>query len=157
MSVRGVTACLVVCSLGSVIAPVATGASVVASTGHEYRLPTDGRKPGDSAVTAALFGRFHATLTTSGACAWMATPHQGTVYLWPVGYRVRFQPAELVSPSGKVIAHQDQKVNAGGGIYSQRGAQALSFPARPVVPRYCGTAEQVAVIESPVLSGLGPS
>ncbi len=101
-----------------------------------------------------LFGRFHATNTPSGACASMGI-HQGTVYLWPVGYRVRFHPTELLSPNGKVVAHQNQEVNAGGGAYSQHGALSLSPP--PVIPRYCGTAETVVLIESPVLKGEGPS
>lgn len=122
---------------------------------HDYRLPTDGWKPGDSALTAGLLGRFHATLTASGACAWMSTPDQGTVYLWPAGYRVRFHPTELVSPNGDVVAHQNQTVEAGGGVYSRQGALSLSPPA--VIPRYCGAAEQVANIESPVLAREVPS
>lgn len=158
MSLRRLTVCtLVACSLGSVIVPVVAGGSVVASNArsHQYPLPTDGWKPGDSAVIAALFGRFHATLTTSGACAWMTSPNHGTVYLWPKGYRVRFHPTELLSPNGKVVARQDQEVNAGGGFYSQHGAASLS--PSPVIPHYCGTAEQVALIESSVLPGRGPS
>ena len=157
VSLRRLTASLVVCSLGSVIAPVAAGASVVTSNArtHAYRLPTDGWKPGEPAVTAAFRGRFYATLTTSGASAWIGSPHQGVMYLWPVGYRVRFHPTELLSPNGKVVAHQDQEVNAGGGVYSQR--EAPSPPAPPVSLRYCGTAEGVAYIESPVLAGVGPS
>jgi hypothetical protein len=146
MSVRRLTACLVVCSLGSVIAPVAAGASVAStSRTHDCRLPTDGWKPGDAGFLVGFGGQFHATLTTSGACAWMSTPHKGTVYLWPVGYRVRFHPTALLSPNGKVVAHQDQKVHAGGE------AQVLS--AQNVVSRYCGTAKQVVLIESPVLPG----
>lgn len=154
MSVRRLTACLVVCSLGSVIAPVAAGASVVPSNArtHEYRLPTDGWKPGDSHLTAGIFGRFHATLTRSGACAWMAPLYQGTVYLWPAGYRVRFHPTELLSPSGKVVAHQGQKVHAGGGGYSKQAGASLS--PSPAIPDYCGTANQaVILIESPVVKG----
>jgi hypothetical protein len=85
----------------------------------------------------------------------MGTTHQGTVYLWPAGYRVRFHPTELLSPNGNVVAHQNQKVSAGGGVYSQQGALSLSPPA--VIPRYCGTAETVANIESPVLAGEDPS
>jgi hypothetical protein len=148
MSVKRLTACLVVCSLGSVIAPVAASASVVASNArtHEYRLPTDGWKPGDPGLLMGLLGHFHATLTSSGACAWMGTPHQGTLYMWPAGYRVRFHPTELLSPNGKVVAHQDQKVSASGGV----------FLTQPADPRYCGTAEKVVVIESPVLPGLVP-
>ena len=148
MSVRRLTACLLVCSLGCVIAPVASSASVVASNArtHEYRLPTDGWKPGDLRLLMGLLGRFHATLTSSGACAWMGTPHEGTLYLWPAGYRVRFHPTELLSPNGKVVAHQDQKLNAGGGV----------FPTQPADPRYCGTAEHVVVIEGPVVRGPVP-
>ena len=153
MYVRRLTACLVLCSLGSVIAPVTAGASVVASGArtHEYRLPTDGWKPGDSYLTAGFFGRFQATLTPSGACAWMYAPNRGIVYLWPAGYRVRFHPTELLSPSGKVVAHQGQKVHAGGGGYSKQAVASLS--PSPATPEYCGTANQVILIESPVVKG----
>jgi hypothetical protein len=122
---------------------------------HEYQLPSDGWKPGDGSVLAGIFGRFHATLTPYGACAWMATPNQGTVYLWPEGYRVRFHPTELIGPNGKVVARQGQEVNAGGGFYSQQEAASLSPP--PAIPGYCGKAEGVALIESSVLPGRGPT
>lgn len=117
---------------------------------HDYQLPTDGWKPGDGAVTAALFGRFHATLAPAGACAWMGAPGEGTVYLWPAGYRVRFDPTELLSPSGKVVARQGQKVFAGGGVYSRQEVASLS--PRPPIPDQCGTADDVVLIESSVSS-----
>jgi hypothetical protein len=102
----------------------------------------------------AFFGRFHATLTPSGACAWMHTPNRGIVYLWPAGYRVRFEPTELLSPSGKVVARQGQEVHAGGGGYSKQGEASLS--PSPAIPDYCGTASSVLLIESPVAEGHSP-
>jgi hypothetical protein len=122
---------------------------------HDYQLPTDGWKPGDGAMTAAFFGQFHATLTTSGACAWMTTPNRGAVYLWPAGYRVRFDPTELLSPEGKVVARQGQEVNAGGGVISKQGAASLS--PSPALPDYCGRADNVVMIESSVAEGHGLS
>jgi hypothetical protein len=142
-----------------VIASVASfagcsSASTAPNSQVEHRLPTDGWKPGDSAFMAAFFGRFHATLTPSGACAWMYTPNRGIVYLWPAGYRVRFDPIELLNPSGKVVAHQGQEVNAGGGAYSKEAEASLS--PSPAIPDYCGTASRVFLIESPVAAGHGP-
>lgn len=153
MSLMRLAACLVVVSLGSVVAPVAAGASVDTSNArtHEYRLPTDDWKPGEPSLTAAFRGRFYATLTTSGACGWIGSPHQGLMYLWPAGYRARFHPTELLGPNGTVVAHQGQEVHTGGGIASQGDAQ--SPPAPPVSLRYCGTTDEVAYIESPVLGG----
>jgi hypothetical protein len=107
-------------------------------------------------VNAGIFGRFHATLTTSGACASMGI-HPSAVYLWPAGYRVRFHPTELLSPTGKLVAHQNEWVNAGGGLYSDRDAESLSLSPSLVIPRQCGIAETVVLIESPVLAGEGPS
>jgi hypothetical protein len=53
------------------------------------------------------------------------------------------------------VAHQNQIVDAGGGMYSRQEALSLSPPA--VIPHYCGTAETVANIESPVLAREVPS
>jgi hypothetical protein len=121
---------------------------------HAYQLPTDGWKPGDGRLLAAFFGRFHATLTPSGACAWMYTPNRGIVYLWPAGYRVRFDPTELLSPSGKVVAREGQEVNAAGGGYPEQAVASLS--PTPAIPDYCGTVMGVILIESPVAVGHGP-
>jgi hypothetical protein len=136
--------------------PRTSGPIEVASNprGQDHQLPTDGWRPGDGRLLAAFFGRFHATLTPSGACGWMGSPNQGAVYLWPAGYRVRFDPTELLSPSGKVVAREGQKVNAGGGGYSRQEAASLTPP--PAIPDYCGTANTVILIESPVAKGHGP-
>ncbi len=116
MFLKRMTACLVICVLGSVVCPLA-GASAAVSTQRtrDYPLPSDGWKPGEPGFTALLFGRFYATHTASGACAWIGSPDHPENYLWPAGYRVRFHPVELLDPTGKVVAHQGQEVNAGGG------------------------------------------
>ena len=122
---------------------------------HAYQPPpTDGWKPGDSHTLAGFFGRFHATLTSSGACASMGI-HPGVVYLWPAGYRVRFDPTELLSPSGKVIAHQGQEVNAGGGGYSRQAAGVAHPVARHSRLLRLGQQRHIS-IESPVVEGQGP-
>jgi hypothetical protein len=122
---------------------------------HEYQLPTDGWKPGDGSLLMGIRGPFHAILTTSGACAWFGPPNQGTDYLWPAGYQVRFNPTELIDPSGHVVARQGQMINGGGGGYTRQ--EALSLHPPPVVPNYCGPAEVVVNIESLVLKGSGPA
>lgn len=115
-------------------------------------LPTDGWKPGDGGLLMGIWGPFHATVTPSGVCGSMGV-HPGVVYLWPAGYRVRLHPTELVGPSGKVIAHQGQWVNAAGGSYPWLAALALHPP--PVIPSYCGSPQDVILLESPVLLGKG--
>ena len=81
--------------------------------------PGNGWRLGDPALTALSGGAFHATLTAEGACAWRGT---GDVpYLWPEGYRVRFNPTELINPQGQVVAHEGDRLKVGGG----------EVPARP--------------------------
>ena len=143
-------------SQGGGTGPRTSGPIEVASNARaqEHQLPTDGWKPGDARVLAGFIGQFHATLTPFGACAWMSTPNRGAVYLWPAGYRVRFDPTELLSPSGKVVAREGQEVNAGCGGYDRQTTASLSPP--PAIPDYCGTADTVILIESPVAEGHGP-
>ena len=131
--------------------PTVTAAGTIQRT-TEYRLPTDGWKPGDGRLLAGFLGPFHATLTPSGACASMGN-QADIVFLWPAGYQVRFHPTQLLSPSGKVVAYQNQWVNAGGGGYPWLAALSLHPP--PIIPSYCGTAKSVVLIESPVLAGKG--
>jgi hypothetical protein len=109
---KRLTAGLVVCSLGGVIASVAAGASVVTSNArtHEYVLPTDGWKIGHP--REGFGGYFHAALTKSGACAWIASYN----VLWPAGYRVRFHPTELIGPRSEVVAVQGEDVSIGGQL-----------------------------------------
>jgi hypothetical protein len=86
---------------------------VAASTPHRtYSLPSDGWKPGAPAFTALVAGAFEAKLTRSGACAGLGS----TNALWPAGYRVRLHPVELIAPSGAVVAHQGERLEAGGAV-----------------------------------------
>lgn len=34
--------------------------------------------------------------------------------MWPKGFTVRFSPAELIDPSGQVVAREGDEINAGG-------------------------------------------
>jgi hypothetical protein len=136
--------------VGFIIVPLSAGGSVGASNAraHNYRLPSDGWKPGDISMAAAFHGRFFATLTISGACAWIREPGERVNYLWPAGYSIRLHPTELVNPMGKVIAHQGQEISSGGGVGSE-AAQIASL-------RHCKNgATGVAEIQGSVLTGLG--
>jgi hypothetical protein len=137
---RRLTVCLVVCSLGGAIAPVAAGASVDASEArtHEYRLPTDGWKIGHS--REGFGGPFHAALTKSGACAWIASYD----VVWPAGYRVRFHPTELVGPTGKVVARHGEDVSIAG--------QLVGTASWPQASR-CYKGGDLVAAQSPVLAG----
>jgi hypothetical protein len=145
---KRLAACSAFALVGIVAVPLAAGGSVAASNAraHEYRLPSDGWKPGSISMSAAFHGRFYATHTTSGACAWIGEPGERVNYLWPAGYSIRLHPTELVDPTGKVIAHQGQEISSGGGIGSE-AAQIASL-------RHCKKAATgVAEIQGPVLAG----
>ena len=63
-------------------------------------------------MTAILDGALQAKLVPKGACARLGS----TNALWPAGYHVRFHPAELLDPSGRVVAREGERVTAGGGF-----------------------------------------
>jgi hypothetical protein len=142
VSLRRLTVCLVVCSLGGAIAPVAVGASVVSSEArtHEYRLPTDGWKIGHS--SEGFGGAFHAALTKSGACAWIASYD----VLWPAGYRVRFHPIELIGARGEVVSVQGEHVSIGG--------QLVGTASWPQASR-CYKGGDLVAAQSPIVAGRG--
>jgi hypothetical protein len=147
---RRLAACSAIAFVGIVTLPLAVGGSAVASNAraHEYRLPSDGWKPGDISMSAAFHGRFYAIHTTSGACAWIGEPGERVNYLWPAGYSIRLHPTELVNPKGKVIAHQGQEISSGGGV----GSEATQIASL----RHCKKGSTgVAEIQGPVLAGLG--
>lgn len=97
--------------LGAACGPPAPSAS---STAKAYPLPSDGWKTGDGSLLAAFFGPFDAGITASGACAWLGS-HQEPV-LWPAGYRVRFNPTELIGPKGQVLAKAGEVLHFAGGV-----------------------------------------
>ena len=98
---------------GDVLTRGAT-ASARAPGEHSYRLLPTGWRPGEASLTALTAGAFHAILTPRGACAWLGP--QRRAFVWPVGYRVRFNPTELLDPHGKVIAREGQMLGTGGGL-----------------------------------------
>ena len=65
-------------------------------------------------------------------------------YLWPAGYRVRFDPTVLLDPTGKIVAHQGQYVTVGGGIV---GTASWASAAR------CYKGGDVWAIQGPVQVG----
>ncbi len=113
VSVRRWTMCLAigVLATGALPSSEAAAASPAQRT-RSYPLPSDGWKPGQSAMEAVSSAPFHATLTRSGTC----TSDRSISYIWPAGYRVRFHPTVLLDPAGKVVARQGQYVTVGGGF-----------------------------------------
>ena len=80
---------------------------------RSYPLLSSGWEPGASQRDALASGVFHAALTKDGACAWLGDG--ATVYFWPKGYRVRFNPTELLDQNGQVVAREWDRVSFGGG------------------------------------------
>ena len=76
-------------------------------------LPTDHWRPGDPGMQALTSGKLIIGKQGDAACAWVGS--QASAVLWPEGYGVRLQPAELLDANGNVIAQAGQTVAAGGG------------------------------------------
>jgi hypothetical protein len=90
-----------------------TGRAADHAVTSTYPLPSDGWKPGDSQNNVILQGNFQASLSPNGVCAWLGPPRYRM--LWPSGYRVRFNPTELIGPSGAVVAHEGEYLAFHGG------------------------------------------
>lgn len=100
--------------VGVLGAGCSSSAPSASSTAETYPLPSDGWKTGDGSLLAGLFGPLHAEMAVGGACAWLG-PHRQAV-LWPAGYRVRFNPTELVGPDGQVLAKAGEVLHFAGGV-----------------------------------------
>jgi hypothetical protein len=87
--------------------PVSPGTTVT------YALPSNGWTPGAATMDAAFRGPFHAALVDGHACAWLGNTQKPA--LWPAGWRVRFNPTELIEPSGHVFASEGDTLLASGG------------------------------------------
>jgi hypothetical protein len=135
------TALLAIVVLGSVVCPLSGAyATTLNQRARSYPLPSDGWKPGQSAMEAISSAPFHATFTRSGTCT-----SDGVIdYLWPAGYRVRFHPTVLLDPTGRIVAHQGQYVTVGGGF--------VGTPSWPSAAR-CYRGGNVFAIQSPVRVG----
>lgn len=105
---------------------------------------SDGWRAGDTVLDAALVGRFHARLTDHGACAWLGRPGSESAMRWPVGWRVRVDPAALYDQNGNLVAREGDLLTVGGGT---------AVIAHPGVR--CGTAgQQVWDVEGAVQHGV---
>jgi len=96
-------------------------------TRPEFPLPSNGWKPGDRSMMAMIWGEFHATLTDEGARAWLGS-NSDLLYLWPLGFRVRFNPTELIGPEGRVLATEGDLLSFAGG--SRRSSQQKALNLR---------------------------
>ncbi len=64
-------------------------------------------------MQAAFRGPFYAVLVGGHACAWLGNTQKPA--LWPAGWRVRFNPTELIDPNGHVFASEGDLLHASGG------------------------------------------
>lgn len=117
---RFVLASLLLVALG------ACGAAHHDRSARSYPLPSDGWKAGEPEAGVILTGNFEASLTKQGACAWLGPAKYVTV--WPAGYRVRFNPTELIAPDGRVVAKAGEYVGFNGGHVTREMA----------LPSFCG-------------------
>lgn len=85
-----------------------------ASDRQSCRLPSSGWAPvSTSRLARVTSGAFHAAMTADGACAWLGDGAKN--YFWPEGYRVRFNPTELLDRDGQVVAQEHDQVSFAGG------------------------------------------
>jgi hypothetical protein len=59
-------------------------------------------------------GALQAELTEHGAHAWLGDPHPPVS--WPEGWRVRFEPTELIDPEGQIFVREGDVLVASGGL-----------------------------------------
>jgi hypothetical protein len=111
VSLRRLTACLALGVVTGLVLPC-WSAFAAGRQARSYPLPSDGWRPGQTAMQAISSSPFQARLTKSGACTSGGSLH----YLWPAGYRVRFHPTELLGPNGQVVAHEGEYITVGGGV-----------------------------------------
>ena len=97
---------------------------------RSYPLPSDGWQPGDTSLLALAGGAFHATLTSTGACAWIGGGT--TAFLWPAGYTVRFDPTVLIDPTGKIVATEGETIDLAGGQIPASSPGRCARPGQPV-------------------------
>jgi hypothetical protein len=121
---RSLIATLAIFTVVAALSSMTSGASPSPSSARfrEYKIPSDGWKPGEASQLALVLGPFHAKLTASGAQAWVGSRETAT--LWPYGYRVRFHPTELINAKGKVVALAGQRISAAGGVSPGNSAHA---------------------------------
>ena len=124
-----------------------TGPDTQAGDGRVYPLPSSGWKSGGASLLALDTGVFQAALTRLGACAWLGNPASdqktNVSFLWPVGYRVRFSPTELINAEGQIVAHAGMPVSVAGGYTPRparnrctaRGMQTWSVQSKPFESR----------------------
>ena len=87
-------------------------------------LPTTSPIPDGGNLGALTTGTFHAARTPQGACAWIG--EKRAAFVWPYGYRVSFDPVELLDPDGQVVAREGDIVTVGGGFGTVRDKMACA-------------------------------
>jgi hypothetical protein len=78
-----------------------------------FDLPSNGWESGQFMMAMQVQGEFHAAMTDNGAEAWVGD-RKPTI--WPLNYKVRFAPTELIGPDGSVVAQEGDEITTGGGF-----------------------------------------
>lgn len=87
------------------------GSSDKAADARSYPLPTTGASADAPYDLAAATGRFHAWMTSDGACASVGDTY---AFVWPSHFRVTLHPVRLLDQHGKVVAKGGELVTVGG-------------------------------------------
>jgi len=78
--------------------------------------------PGPGGEDAEGGGFLTGSRSVDGGCVWLtedSTPKPPRLaYLWPEGFRARFDPVELIGPDGVVIAREGDYIAMGGGVHT---------------------------------------
>ncbi len=81
---------------------------------REYALRSNGMGDGDGARRGRKAGPFHAVRRGDDVRAWIGSIEYPAI--WPAGWKVRFDPTELLAPDGRLFAREGDVLKGGGGL-----------------------------------------
>lgn len=106
--------------LGIVVATLIISQACMESSASDATvpLPSTGRPLDDAngVREAIIEGRLAGDPTRQGGCVWLEVEGRRQAVRWPEGFAARFDPLEVIDPTGKVVAREGALVHAAGGI-----------------------------------------
>lgn len=91
------------------------------SAGPSSALPTHEGTGTGPAEAAEITGRLAGAADRDGGCLWLETDVGPQAVWWPAGFTARFDPVELLGPTGRILAREGDLIRGGGGYGSHPG------------------------------------
>lgn len=120
LALAGLAACAAEAPGGDVAAPTdpATGtAGPTEATGDPTEPTEEPTDMDDDGQQRTIAGTLDGDPVLEGGCAWVETG-DGERYevMWPDGYRIEFDPLQLVGPGDEVVARSGEQVEVTGSV-----------------------------------------